>query len=227
MTNQREPEYPEEMTEAVWLVSDDPDWMLHMVSCRTDKRKLRLFSCACCRLIWNLLSDDRSKRGVEVSERYADGLASEEELEAAAIAARIARDAFQMPFWNQQAPYPGDAAFSAPVAAVAAVEAAAFKAVAETGEMDDRAIYLAQAKLIRDIFGNPFHPQTVDPSWLTTTVVGLATAIYDDRAFACLPILADALEDAGCNNADVLQHCRGEGPHVRGCWALDLILGKE
>src|SRR5258708_965776 len=114
------------MTEPVWLVSDDPDWMLHMVNRRASKRKQRLFACACCRLIWPLLSDERSRKGVEVSERYADGLASDEELEAAASASKVARDAFQAPFLNQQAPYPGDAVFSAPVAAIAAVEASAF-----------------------------------------------------------------------------------------------------
>jgi len=79
---------------------------------------------------------------------------------------------------------------------------------------------------MREIFGNPFHPVTADPAWRTATVVSLATAIYDDRAFDRLPILADALEDAGCTNADILNHCRQPGEHVRGCWALDLLLEK-
>ncbi len=80
---------------------------------------------------------------------------------------------------------------------------------------------------IRCIIGNPFRPVVCDPSWRTSTVVGLAAAIYADRAFDRLPILADALEEAGCANADVLAHCRGPGPHARGCWVVDLILGKS
>jgi hypothetical protein len=85
---------------------------------------------------------------------------------------------------------------------------------------------LHQPSLLRDIFGNPFRPVAPEPSWRTSTVVALAEGIYTDRAFDRLPILADALQDAGCDNADVLDHCRGSGPHVRGCWVVDLVLGK-
>jgi hypothetical protein len=83
--------------------------------------------------------------------------------------------------------------------------------------------------LIRDIFGNPFRAVSLVPSWLIwneATVAKLAQAIYDERAFERLPVLADALEEAGCTDAEILAHCRGPGPHVRGCWALDLLLGK-
>ncbi|MBP3954249.1 hypothetical protein J8F10_02935 [Gemmata sp. G18] len=80
---------------------------------------------------------------------------------------------------------------------------------------------------VRDIFGNPFCPVAVDPSWLTSDVIALATGIYVERAFDRLPILADALQDAGCDNDDILNHLRGDGPHVKGCWALDLVLGKS
>ena len=85
----------------------------------------------------------------------------------------------------------------------------------------------AQADLIRDIFGNPFRPATFDPSWLTSTVTALAAQMYDSRDFSAMPILADALQDAGCTSDDILNHCRGDGPHVRGCWVVDLVLGKE
>ena len=78
----------------------------------------------------------------------------------------------------------------------------------------------------RDVAGNPFRPVVADPAWLTSKVVAIATAIYADRAFDRMPILADALEEAGCLNADILLHCRGAGPHVRGCWVVDLVLGK-
>ena len=84
-----------------------------------------------------------------------------------------------------------------------------------------------QTRLVRDIFGNPFRPVTIDPSWLTSTTVSLAEGIYSDRAFDRMPILADALQDAGCDSADILGHCRSDGPHVRGCWVIDLLLGKE
>ena len=79
--------------------------------------------------------------------------------------------------------------------------------------------------LVRDIFGNPFRPVTIDPRWLTSTVVDLASAIYEERAFDRMPILADALMDAGCDNEEIIAHCRSEGPHVRGCWVVDLLRG--
>jgi hypothetical protein len=85
---------------------------------------------------------------------------------------------------------------------------------------------ITQCGFLRDIFGNPFRPVNADPMWLTATVVGLARTIYAGRAFDRLPILADALKEAGCDNTDVLNHCRQPGEHVRGCWAVDLILGK-
>src|SRR5262249_25434472 len=94
-----------------------------------------------------------------------------------------------------------------------------------------RAEWAAQAALLRDIFGVlPFRPVTIPPSsllWNDGTVVTLAKSIYDERAFDRLPILADALEEAGCATADILGHCRQPGEHVRGCWVLDLLLGKE
>jgi hypothetical protein len=80
--------------------------------------------------------------------------------------------------------------------------------------------------LVRDIFGNPFRPVTLDPSWRTSTVLALARRLYDSRDFSAMPILSDALMDAGCDHPDVLGHCRGGGPHVRGCWVVDLVLGK-
>ncbi len=77
---------------------------------------------------------------------------------------------------------------------------------------------------LRDIFGNPFRPVAFDPAWRTPTAVTLARGIYDERAFERLPILADALQDAGCDNTDVITHCQHSGPHVRGCWVVDLVL---
>ncbi|MBP3959086.1 hypothetical protein J8F10_27900 [Gemmata sp. G18] len=84
-----------------------------------------------------------------------------------------------------------------------------------------------ESQSLRCIFGNPFRPAVANPAWFTSTVLALATGIYEDRAFDRLPILADALQDAGCENADILNHCRSDGPHVRGCWVIDLLLGKS
>ncbi|MBA4192081.1 MAG: hypothetical protein C0467_29230 [Planctomycetaceae bacterium] len=80
---------------------------------------------------------------------------------------------------------------------------------------------------LRCAFGNPFRPVYVDPTWLASTVLQLAQGIYQDRAFDRMPILADALQDAGCDNDNILNHCRGDGPHVRGCWVVDQVLGKS
>jgi hypothetical protein len=85
----------------------------------------------------------------------------------------------------------------------------------------------SQADLLRDIFGIPFQPVTLDPAWRKPTILALAQAIYEERSFDRLPVLADALEDAGCSDAAILDHCRQPRPHVRGCWVVDLILGKE
>ena len=88
-----------------------------------------------------------------------------------------------------------------------------------------------QCQLLRCVFGQPFQPPiALDSSWMTWnggTVRGLADAIYAEPAFDRLPILADALEEAGCTDSNILDHCRGPGPHVRGCWVIDLVLGKE
>ena len=80
---------------------------------------------------------------------------------------------------------------------------------------------------VRDVFGNPFRPVAFDPAWRTSTAVALARGMYVSRDFGAMPIMADALQDAGCDSDDVLDHCRGDGPHVRGCWVVDLVLGKE
>jgi hypothetical protein len=80
--------------------------------------------------------------------------------------------------------------------------------------------------VILEVVGNPFRPVVFDPAWRTDTAITLARQMYEAREFSAMPILADALQDAGCDNDDVLNHCRGEGPHVRGCWVVDLVLGK-
>jgi hypothetical protein len=83
------------------------------------------------------------------------------------------------------------------------------------------------SNLLRDIFGNPFRPVTFDPAWRTADTSGIAARMYESRDFSAMPILADALEEAGCTNPDILLHAREPGVHVRGCWVVDLVLGKS
>jgi hypothetical protein len=123
------------------------------------------------------------------------------------------------------------AAFQRPeYAATSAASAQAWATDPTQGEVHaatERRERRAQADLLRDIFGNPFRPVTFNPAWRSVAAVKLAQAIYQERAFDRLPILADALEEAGCTDAEILTHCRGGGEHVRGCWLVDLVLAEE
>jgi hypothetical protein len=85
----------------------------------------------------------------------------------------------------------------------------------------------AQADLLREVFGNPFRPVTFSPEWRTDTALSMARQMYDSGGFSAMPILADALQDSGWHNEDILNHCRQPGTHVRGCWVVDLVLNKR
>jgi hypothetical protein len=183
--------------------------------------------------------DDDCRQAVLVAERFADGNATDRERRAVRKMVATVKEAGNLAAINARG-----AAFDANEktagkrfffgsAATSAAEARAAKR-REGRWTDDRyevmlrAEEKAQADLLRCIVGLlPFRPVTLRPAWLSATAKQLAVTIYEDRTFDRLPILADALEEAGCTDADVLAHCRGPGPHVRGCWALDLILGKE
>jgi hypothetical protein len=223
------------MTEAEWLASTDPLTMLKHLGEGADKRKLRLFGCACARQIWPRL-DEAGKRAVEVGERFADGRADGQELSAAAEAV-AERTGAARGVARRYASYTAgrvvtpdvEAAASACWAAATAtwLAAAATRVAARTAARIDE--LTTQAHLLRCVFGNPFRTVSLDPPWLTWhdgTIPKLAQAIYDERAFDRLPILADALEEAGCTDPEILSRCRGSGPHVRGCWVVDLLLGK-
>jgi hypothetical protein len=239
------------MTEAEWLACDDPRPMLALLGSRetfltrAGRRKMRLYACACCRGIWHLLTDERSRHAVVVAEDHADGAATLEQLWLADLAAGKAADAAAGP--SRSVEYHGRMAACAAAtrcitrkwgAVLAAKEAAlARQKAAGRGRQDAWTASQVQpeerrwlASLLRDLFGNPFREVKPDPAWLAwndRTVHALARAVYDERAFDRLPVLTDALEEAGCDNAGILAHCRGPGPHVRGCWVVDLILGKE
>lgn len=245
------------MTEAEWVVSTNPDELLKYLSCKRQLamiRKLRLFCCGCCRRIWHLLSDERSRKAVEVAEQFADGLTTLTMLKAAESLPKKweGNNWFQhnarieAPAHAAQIGFRTDKMSVANTAKVASMTADACVG-AVTGDCADwhggsgtwedriRAGWSAdslterreQTRLLRCIFGNPFRPVMADSTWRTTNVVALAQAIYEERAFDRLPVLADALEDAGCTNEAVLGHCHGSGPHARGCWVVDLLLGKE
>jgi len=204
------------MTEQEWLNCTDPTPMLEFLRGKASDRKLRLFAVACSRRLWACI-DALGRTAVEVAESFADGLAGPDEMRAARLACQGEGG---QAAWYAAATNPAIAARNAARSAQSGVANNALLG-SEAAEL------LAQARLIRDIFGDPFRPLSVDLSWLTFGVVKLAQTIYDDRSFDLLPVLADALEEAGCDDADLLAHCREPEPHVRGCWLLDLLLGKE
>ena len=206
------------MTANEWQNASEPHTMLDFLqkSGRVSDRKLRLFAVACSRRIWPWI-DTLGRAAVEVAESFADGLAGPEELRAARLACQGAGG---QAAWYAAATNPAIAARNAARSAQAGV--------ANNGLIGTEAAELvAQAKLLRDIFGDPFYHVSVDGMRLTPSVIKLAQTIYDDRTFDLMPRLADALGEAGCANAEIHAHLRELGPHVRGCWALDLILGKE
>jgi hypothetical protein len=226
-----------EMTEAEWLRCDNPEQMLWFLRGRASPRKLRLFACACVRLVWALV-DETGRRTTETIERDPDGRTARRN--------RLVRGARQA---RMQFPF-GEAAASASAAVAAVLDPDPFIAAqgasrcawlasqsaraadAATPDEANTAIQAAsaecraaQAALLRDLFV-PFRPGAALPTWLEKCTNGarLAKTAYDERDFALLPILADALEEDGCEE-DVVSHLRGPGPHIRGCWALDLVLG--
>jgi hypothetical protein len=214
------------MTEAEWLDCLDPEPMLAFVQGKASNRKLRLFACAGCRWVWHLLNYGRSRRAVEVAERYADGKATRNELAAARTAADAAwdsRDGVNYAAWAATCAADPDAAIWNAVRTASA-------ALMDT-EYTSRS---CQANLLRCLFGNPFRPVTLNPSWQTPTVTSLAHAAYGERILPSghldntrLGVLADALEEAGCTDLSILEHLRSPGPHVRGCHVVDLLTGRK
>ncbi len=215
--------------------------MLPLVAERISDRKRRLFAVACCRRLAHLFGDDRSKRAVDVAERYADGLASEQErlfAENNAVEAhfdvRESRfSATPVVVWSRSGELITQAALLAvSVGTYYAEDAADYGrlALAAGGvpARRDEEEEIAQCRILREVIG-PLSPPALDPLWLSANdhaAVQLAKWIYDTSAFADLPILADALEDAGCMETGILDHCRDGGDHVRGCWVVDLVLGR-
>jgi hypothetical protein len=241
-------------TEADWELCDDPQRLLRFVGDRADARKLRLFACACVRELGGRVGDPRAAAALEVAERFDDGFATEWERHLAersvqGVARHLGRHHRPGVAWAVAA-----AARHAVQRRNGAVEAARCAAQAMWLEASERcppggrpvglltrnqyaagllaheAMCRTQCDLLRDVCGGVVHPTVLAADWLCWNdgvVVRIARSVYDERAFERLPILADALEDAGCNDARLLAHCRGPARHVRGCWVVDRLLGNE
>jgi hypothetical protein len=205
------------MTEAEWLACTDPQKMLGFLRGRTSERKLRLVAVDCVRRYWTV--DGVIRQLIRVSELYADGITGWGDLAAVRKLVRgFQRQAMQRDVGRG-------------AGAVQAVASVAHPSAFTAAQRVIRAVLPERAThAIQEIIGNPFLPLPTPSAailnWNSGTVVKLAQAVYDEGAFHRLPILADALEDAGCSDQEILGHLRGPGPHVRGCWAIDLLLGK-
>lgn len=212
------------MTEAEWHRAADTLPLLDHIRPVVSDRKLRLYAVACCRR----LPLPSAAPILDAAEEMTEGRPT------TAVTTPRGTGGADRDAWSAVRRSIGRSAWAAARGSTYAACSAARGCPGFGGRVPSPRSILAigreraeQARLVRDIFGNPFRPVAIDPSWQTSTVVALAEGIYADRAFDRLPILADALEDAGCDEPSILDHCRGPGPHVRGCWVVDLILGKE
>jgi hypothetical protein len=229
------------VNEQEWLACENPGLLLrHLKAIGATRclrgerrRRLRLLGCAAFGPIRHLLLEERGRRAIDLAERYADGGAEEADL------LRLGRELREAEgpsgTWSPQTTaehvvqvllLPNDL-IVAELALEQAVWPLEWEAAPAKPNLFRKALRRGQAPLVRDIFGNPFSPPRAASAWRTSTVVALARGIYEERGFDRLPILADALEEAGCEDADVLVHGRSSGPHVLGCWVVDCILGKE
>jgi hypothetical protein len=206
-------------------------------------RRRRLFEVACARQVWDLLSTD-ARSAVLISERFADGLATEADLLASAVPLDMGAVTFRQHARNaaggaSRGPHEGAHPgfyfpYRAGETARSSAKATATRAAGPALPNHSTAWHAAwtaafgraraeQAGLVRDIFPPPGTSPAAEPHWLTSTVVAMARQMYESRDFTPMPILADALQDAGCADELVLDHCRKPAPHVRGCWVVDLL----
>jgi hypothetical protein len=223
------------MTEAEWLTAQSTDELLDYLRStlgvnrkKTGRRKLRLFACACCRRGWNLFHGYPDYAAlVDAAEQFADAELPNAALQRLdqSLQVMATYSAAQCLMVAAKATASTDVRYAVLAAAVFCAQAQAFDAPDYPGQVK---FHQSQdAVVFRCVFGNPFRPVAFEPEWRTSDVVALARGIYDARAFDRMPILADALQDAGCDNDDILTHCRDTGsPHARGCWVVDRVLGK-
>ena len=215
-----------ELLEREWMKNPFPEhWIRYLPKSRRSARKRRLFACACCRYVRDKLTEEVSHRSIEAAEQFADGKIDLTELAAVRKTHRqeCKRNGL---FEIRNKPKTGCGEF------FLARESTAHPKGLQESRVVRAAISLAGersfvAPLAYDIFGNPYRLQTPDPTWLTPNVRHLAEIIYEDRQFDAMPILGDALEEAGCENETILSHCREYPTHARGCWVVDLLLNKN
>lgn len=207
------------MTDAEWRFGSDPFATLEQLLGKPEirPRKLRLFALACCRNTWSRLNKS-NRKALKVAERYADGLATWRELNVACSA----RGGIEPPELGHliQAAVRGAVVHDKYLPHFVPQT---LGAIIELGGPEQSQY---ASRVLRDIFGNAFPPVNIAPQWRTSDVLSLAQTIYDERSFDRLPELADALEEAGCGHAQIFEHLREPGLHVKGCWALDLVLGR-
>jgi hypothetical protein len=215
------------MTEREWLACDYPSPMLEVLSGHPARQKFRLLACHWCLSpgVRRLVESQGATGFVAVAERYAAGRASWDELVRAARAAPRARVSGGP--WRSPNPVRLAPAAQSLRAVAALVADDAWEAAWGVAREGVNLLGPDACDPIRELFRYPFHPGGLAPQWRTTDAMAVAAGIDEDRAFDRLPILADALEEAGCTAFDLLGHMRSRGPHVRGCWALALVLGKE
>jgi hypothetical protein len=218
------------MTEEEWLTCEDPRKMLEFSHSSVSDRRLRLFAVACCRRKWKYFTDERLRRVVETGERFAEDEGTLGDLDYAAQEARSA-------FYELRSKHGSQAVLVRISSACLGLVRSRLDLWQVTTNTSGIPVNSARARtldgiqqceLLREIFGNPFRPVAFNAAWRTSDVMLLAEGIYAERAFDRMPILADALQDAGCDSDALLNHLRDASvTHVRGCWALDLVLGKE
>jgi hypothetical protein len=241
------------MTEAEWLACTDPKSMLEFLRGKATKRQECLFGVACClrvaqlfegRQFWSFADGEpylpHPGEIIEMTERRAEQPAS-------LRFGEYGEDCPEGYADEGHATFAADAALYSANAERASTYAAWAAAVTSAGHEEDYGLVgiardlpgyaverAAQSDLLRCIIANPFRPVTISPARETPQVVSLAQAAYDHRKLpagtldiARLAVLADALEEARCTDQTILDHLRGPGPHVRGCWVVDLLLGKS
>jgi hypothetical protein len=218
------------------MVSVNAQSMIAALTGKGTDRLWRLFAVACARTVEQRMRYARSRKALEVAERFADGAATREELKAARFQAEEAAHQAGLDEYldEARANFCWDAEYEAACAARRAAEAAVACVAEDIGNKPGGQVTVIAEEfqypdLLREIFGNPFRWVLLDPLWLAwndRAVLRLAQSIYDDRGFERFPILADALEEAGCTDDAVIDHCRQPKEHVRGCWVLDAILDR-
>jgi hypothetical protein len=226
-----------DMTETEWLKSFDIRAMVATLRGKGTERLWRLFNVACAERVVHLMRDPRSIKALTIARLFADGLATRADMHAACANAQAAEFQAQYEEWldEARANFCWDAAYEGVCKARWAAKVALKCLAPEMGEEPGDDLIAGgegwwAPDLLREIFGDPFRWTILDPDWLCHNegaATQLALRIYEGSAFELVPSLGNALEDAGCDDQTLLAHLHSPGPHVRGCWAVDLILGKK